>query len=127
MRDLGVRIARQKLLRYRQPAAPGAHWRVWLLLAAGVWVAWVLLLSDHSISRLLQLRGRRDRLTVELARARHDLRRAEKEVPGDQPTLEQAERVLRERHNYARDGEWVYIIGEDSTGKLPAAPQNKSR
>jgi hypothetical protein len=126
MRDIGVRIARQKLLRYRTPEPEGKRWRRWLLLGLAAWAVWALLVSDHSVSRLLRLKSDRDRLAVELSRAQRNLGRAEKRIPNPKPTPEQAERMLRERHGYARDGEWIYIIGEDSTGKLPA-PQAKSR
>jgi hypothetical protein len=114
MRDAGVRIARQRLLRYRPPEKPGARTRRWLLLGLGGWAVWAALLSDHSIAKLLQLRGERDRLENRVTEARRELASAEERMIGDKPTDEQAERILRERHIFAKEGELVYVIGEDS-------------
>jgi hypothetical protein len=128
VRDIGVRLARQKLLRYRPPEPAGKRWWRLVWLGVAVWAVYALFLSDHSIRRVLSLRSERDRLAVELERSEQDLRQAEKRTPDAKPTPEQAERLLRDRHGYAREGEWVYVIGEDSTGRLPTAPsKGKSR
>lgn len=122
MSDIGVRLARQKLLRYRTPEPAGRRWWRLLWLGVAAWAVYALLLSDHSITRLLRLHSERDRLAVELKRSQKELGRAEKRVPDAKPTPAQAEDLLRDRHGYARDGELIYIIGEDSTAKLPTAP-----
>jgi hypothetical protein len=128
MRDVGVRIARQKLLRYRMPEPRGKRWWRWLVLGVAAWAVWALLVSDHSVARLLRLESERSRLSGELERSKRELGRVEKRVPSATPSPEEAERLLRERHAYARDGEWVYIIGEDSTRTSTApAPKAKSR
>jgi hypothetical protein len=115
MRDLGVRIARQKLLRYRVPEADGARWRRWVLLAAAAWTLWALFLSDHSVTRLLKLKSDRDRLSGQLARAQAELQRTQSHALTGKLTPSEQERILRERHGYAKDGEWIYILGDDST------------
>lgn len=114
MKDIGVRVARQRLLRYRVPQPEHVRWRKWILLAVAAWGVWAVLLSDHSVSRLLHLRSERERLSRQLDQARNEVQRAERDVPRDHPTMEEAERILRERHNYARDGELIYILGEDT-------------
>jgi len=115
MRDLGVRIARQKLLRYRVPEADGARWRRWVLLAAAAWTIWALFLSDHSVTHLLKLKSDRDRLSGQLVRAQEELRRTQSRALVGKPTPDMAERILRERHGYAREGELIYVFGEDTT------------
>jgi hypothetical protein len=117
VKDVGVRIARQKLLRYRKPESAGRRWRRLLVIGVAAWAVWALLVSDHSVSRLLRLKTERDRLAGELVKAKKAQVQAEKRVPKAKPTLEEAERMLRERHTFARDGEVIYIIGDDSTAK----------
>ena len=41
------------------------------------------------------------------------LARARLELPGENPTVAEKERLLREVHVYAREGEIVYIFGND--------------
>jgi cell division protein FtsB len=117
VKDVGVRIARQKLLRYRQPEPAARRWRRVLVIGLAAWAVWALLVSDHSVARLLRLKTERDRLAGELVKAKRAQAEAEKRVPSDKPTLDEAERLLRERHTFARDGEVIYIIGDDSTAK----------
>lgn len=121
MRDIGVRLARQKLLRYRMPEPQGRRWRRWLLLGAALWAVWALFVSDHSVARLLRLKSQRDHLAVELDRSKADLEQAKTDLLPKRLTPEEAERIFRERHGYAREGEIVYIWEDDSTGK-PARP-----
>ena len=118
MRDAGVRIARQRLLRYRPPEKPGARVLRVLLLGLGVWAMWAALLSDHSIAKLLHLSGERDRLKNRIAEAERELVRAEERTIGEKPTDAEAERLLRERHFYAREKEILYVIGDDSSKAL---------
>ena len=115
MKDVGVRIARQKLLRYRVPESDGARWRKWVILAVGAWIVWALFLSDHSVTRLLKLKSDRDRLAGQLARAQEELQKTRSHALGGKPTSDEQERILRERHGYARAGEIIYVLGEDST------------
>jgi hypothetical protein len=128
VRDIGVRLARQKLLRYRTPEPTGRRWRRLLWLGVAAWAVYAFLLSDHSVRKLLNLRSERERLKVELTRSQKELKRTEKRVPSAKPTPEEAAGQLYERHGYAREGEFIYVIGEDSTANLPATPpKTKSR
>jgi hypothetical protein len=115
MKDIGVRLARQRLLRYRVPTPEGARWRRWVMLGVAAWGLWALFLSDHSVLKLLKLKSDRDRLGVQAAEAQLAYDDAKERVPDEKLTDAQAERILRERHNYAKDGEIVYVIGRDTT------------
>jgi hypothetical protein len=115
MKDIGVRLARQRLLRYRVPTPDGLRWRRWVMLGVAAWGLWALFLSDHSVLKLLRLKSDRDRLAVQAAQAQLAYDDARERVPDEKLTDAQAERILRERHNYARDGEIVYVIGRDTT------------
>ena len=115
MKDIGVRLARQRLLRFRVPQPDGVRHRRWVMLGIAAWAVWALFLSDHSVIKLLRLRSDRDRLAMQLGEARLAYDEAKDVVPGDKLSDAEAERILRERHNYARAGELVYVIGEDTT------------
>ena len=115
MKDIGVRLARQRLLRFRVPEPDGVRWRRWVLLGVAAWVGWALFLSDHSVIKLVRMKSDRDRLAVQLADAHAAYDVAKESVPGAKITDSEAERILRVRHNYARPKEIVYVIGEDTT------------
>lgn len=115
MKDIGVRLARQRLLKFRVPQPDGVRHRRWVMLGIAAWAVWALFLSDHSVIKLLRLRSDRDRLAMQLDEARRAYDEAKDVVPGDKLSDAEAERILRERHNYARPGELVYVIGEDTT------------
>jgi hypothetical protein len=114
-RDTGVRIARQRLIRYRQPDPKLRRWRKWITLGLAVWGLWVLFLSDHSVTRLLHLQAEKSSLEVQAQMVRHELAEAKRNQPSAKLTQEQIERFLREKHIYAREGEIVYVFGSDST------------
>ena len=115
MKDIGVRLARQRLLRYRVPKPEGARWRQWLMLGVTAWGVWALFLSDHSVLKLLRLKADRDHLNTQVAEAERAYDEAKGRVPSEKLNDQQAELVLRERHNYARKNELVYVIGNDTT------------
>jgi hypothetical protein len=115
MKDIGVRLARQRLLRYRVPTPDSVRWRQWMMFGVAAWGLWALFFSDHSVLKVLRLKSDRDRLAVQAAEAELAYGDAKERVPDEKLTDSQAERILRERHNYARDGEIVYVIGRDTT------------
>jgi hypothetical protein len=114
-----VRIARQRLIRYRQPEPGGKRWRKWITLGIAAWGLWVLFLSDHSVLRLLHLQSEKSNLEFQGTLVSQELRIAERDRPSPSPTPAQIEKYLREKHVYARDGEIVYIFGSDSTRVVP--------
>ena len=114
MRNAGVRVTREKLLRFTKPDPQKGLWVQRLVVVAGVaWVGWVLFFSDHSVYRLLNMQQQKAQLHQKYQRIEVALARARKESPGPNPTLAEKERLLREVHVYAREGEIVYIFGND--------------
>jgi hypothetical protein len=113
MRNIGIRIQRYRLQRYRAPESMSERARMLLTLALAGWGIWALFLSDHSAVRLWRLEARKKAAEQKLAATLHDVDRAKDDLrAADDPDVEA--RVLRERHNFARPGELLYVIqGED--------------
>ena len=114
-RDTGVRNARQRLIRYRQPDPKNKRWRNWITLGLAAWGLWVLFLSDHSVIRLLHLQSEKGSLELQERMVKRELVEAKRDQPNAEPTRDQIERFLREKHIYAREDEIVYVFGSDST------------
>jgi hypothetical protein len=130
MRNIGIRIQRYKLQRYRPPETISERARLGLALALAGWVIWALFLSDHSAVRLLGLTHKRDRTDKELTFVQGQVERGEAEVRTvDDPAV--IERILRERHNFAHEGELLYVIQADGTvgalREIPAAGSDSTR
>ncbi|MGH7724517.1 MAG: FtsB family cell division protein [Candidatus Eiseniibacteriota bacterium] len=118
MRDIGIRIQRYRLKRYRPAESLSERARLWLALGLAGWLIWSLFLSDHSAIRLLGLEGKKRATESKLATTRAEVTRNERDVEAaDDPDV--SARVLRERHNFAREGEMLYIIQGD--GKVREA------
>ena len=119
MRDIGIRIQRYKLRRYGPPETIGERARLGLAVALAGWLIWALFVSDHSAVRLMALEHKQKSMEKQLAAANLEVKRgtADLRAAGD-PSV--AERVLRERHNFAHPGELLYIIQSD--GKVQAPP-----
>ena len=122
MRNIGIRIQQYKLRRYRAPETISERARLGLAVALAAWVIWALFLSDHSAIRLLGLSHKRDATAKQLAQVQRQVERGESEVKTiDDPAV--IERILRERHNFAREGELLYVIQRDgSVGALREIP-----
>ncbi len=114
IRNAGVRIARQRLKRYRKSGPRGQRVRNWITLGVAVWVLWVLFLSDHSVFRLLHLQAEQDNLHFRQEIVAQELAQAERRLPDEDLSDQEIERIVRERYTFARPGEIVYIVGEDS-------------
>ena len=127
MRNIGIRIQRYKLKRYKAPETISEKARLGLAVALAAWAIWALFLSDHSAVRLVGLAHKRDTTEQKVAQVQSDVKRGEAEVRTiDDPAV--IERILRERHNFAHEGELLYVIQRDgSVGALreiPAAPDS---
>jgi hypothetical protein len=126
MRDIGIRIQRYKLSRYRPPDSLSERARLGLTLGLAGWAIWALFLSDHSAVRLMGLGGKKHTLEQQLAATSQDVaRRAHELRVADDPR--EAERVLRERHNFAYPGERLYRIEADGTMRTSEAPLDSAR
>ena len=120
MRDIGIRIQRYKLSRYRPPDAISDRARLWLTLGLAAWAIWALFLSDHSAVRLMALGQKKHALEQQLAATTKDAdHRAHELRVADDP--QEAARVLRERHNFALPGERLYRIESDGSVRLDAS------
>ena len=125
MRDIGIRIQRYKLSRYRPPDSLSDRARMGLTLGLAAWAIWALFLSDHSAVRLMGLGQKKHNLEQQLASTSQDVtRRARSLRVADDP--DEAARVLRERHNFAAPGERLYRIEKDGSIRTEA-PLDSSR
>ena len=117
MRDIGIRIQRYKLSRYAPPEKISERARLWLTLGLAGWLIWALFLSDHSAVRLMALANREAKTNAQLASTQRQVRRLEQDLrSANDPAV--AERILRERHNFARPGELLYVIQSDGQVRL---------
>ncbi len=125
MRDIGIRIQRYKLSRYRPPDSLSDRARMALTLGLAAWAIWALFLSDHSAVRLMGLGQKKHNLEQQLASTSQDVTRRARELRvADDP--DEAARVLRERHNFAAPGERLYRIEKDGSIRTEA-PLDSSR
>ena len=114
MRDIGIRIQRYKLSRYRPPDALSERSRLWLTLGLAAWLIWALFLSDHGAVRLIGLGHKKAATEEKLAATLATVKTAEKDLrAANDPEV--GARVLRERHNFAAPGERLYRLGADGS------------
>ena len=126
MRDIGIRIQRYKLSRYRPPDSMSDRGRMALTLGLAAWAIWALFLSDHSAVRLMGLGQKKHTIEQQLASTSQDVtRRARALRVADDP--DEAARVLRERHNFALPGERLYRIEKDGTIRTSEVPLDSSK
>ncbi len=124
MRDIGIRIQRYKLSRYRPPDSMSERARLLLTLGLAGWLIWALFLSDHSVVRLLALNAKKAQAEAQLAATQGQVAKLEGELKSaDDPDV--GERVLRDRHNFAKEGEVLYVMpgGAGTGGPAVVAPQ----
>jgi len=123
MRDIGIRIQRYKLSRYRPPDSLSERARLLLTLGLAGWLIWALFLSDHSVVRLMALNAKKAQTEAQLASTQAQVAKLEGELKSsDDPEV--GERVLRDRHNFAKEGDVLYVIpgGAGTGGPAVVAP-----
>jgi len=128
MRDIGIRIQRYKLSRYRPPDSLSERARLWLTLGLALWLIWAVFLSDHSAMRLLALGHKKAVTEDQLAATQKLVKGKEKELRSASDPAVGAQ-VLRERHNFAMPHERNYRLATDGSvaGTLePLAPADSS-
>ncbi len=121
MRDIGIRIQRYRLKRYRPPETLSDKTRLWLALGLAGWLIWALFLSDHSATRLMGLEGKKRATEAKLATTRAEVKQNERDVRAASDP-EVAARVLRERHNFAHEDEMLYVIQGDGQVRRATPP-----
>jgi len=109
MRDIGRRIQRYRLSRYRAPQGSLPRPPGWVWLVAALWLAYVGAFSERSLYRIWRMGDENARAQRELARVRQEIRRLDKDARDPQSRLRDAERALR-REGFARAGEVIYRI-----------------
>ncbi len=109
MRDIGRRIQRYRLSRYRVPQGGFPRPPRWLWVLLALWVAYVGLLSDRSLYRIWRMGEENARTERELAKVREATQRLEQDARNPDARNRDAERALRE-NGFARRGEIVYRI-----------------
>jgi cell division protein FtsB len=111
VRDIGSRLQRYRLSRYADPESV-RRWRIarWLLPAAGLWLLYAGVLSEHSLLRLWQLDRAQSRTARQLEVTQAEIERLDGQLNDPAKRRELQERVLRERNGFARPGEIVYRI-----------------
>lgn len=129
MRDIGIRIQRYKLSRYAPPEKLSERARLWLTLGLAGWLIWALFLSDHSAVKMMGLTHREGRTEATLASTQKAVKRLELDLKSANDP-EVAERILHDRHNFARPGEMLYVIQADGdvhlAEPLPGAGRDSS-
>jgi len=123
MRDIGIRIQRYKLSRYRPPDSLSERARMFLTLGLAGWLIWALFLSDHSVVRLLALNAKKAQTEAELLATQAQVAKLENDLKSSGDP-EVGVRVLRDRHNFAQPGDRLYVIpgGAGTGGPAVVAP-----
>lgn len=117
MRDIGRRIQRYRLSRYRAPQGGLPRPPRWVWIAAALWLAWVGLVSEHSLYRIWRLSAENARSQRELEEARREIAPLDQRARDPKSRLRDAERALR-HEGFARPGEIIYRIEGDRSDSL---------
>jgi cell division protein FtsB len=80
----------------------------WFWLLAGLWLAWVTVLSDHSFWRIAQLKREIASSELEAVRLKQDTEQLERQVRDPEARKFRAEEIARTQHGWAAPGELVY-------------------
>jgi cell division protein FtsB len=80
----------------------------WFWLAAGVWLVWVTVLSDHSFWRIAQLKREIASAEREAERLKRDTEQLDRQVRDPEARKFRAEEIARTQHGWAAPGELVY-------------------
>ena len=119
MRDIGRRIQRYRLSRYRPLPSGIPHPPRWVWLAAAAWLVYIGILSDRSLYRIWRMGQENSRAVKRLHDAETEIHRLDQDAADPRARLDEAERALR-REGFAKPGEIVYRIqanAADTTGK----------
>ena len=109
MRDIGRRIRRYRLSRYRVHPSGRLRLPRWVWIAAALWVAYVTFLSERSLVRIWRMSAENARAQRQLEEVRGEVARLDREARDPDARLREAERALR-REGFARRGELIYRI-----------------
>jgi cell division protein FtsB len=86
----------------------GRHIPRWFWLVAGLWLAWVTVLSDHSFWRISRLKREITVSEAEAMQLKQDTEQLERQVKDPDARKFRAEEIARTQHGWAAPGELVY-------------------
>lgn len=109
MRDIGRRIRRYRLSRYRQPGGSLPRPPRWVWIVAALWLAYVTVFSERSLYRIWRMGDENARAQRQLLEVREEIARLDREARDPAARMREAERALR-REGFARRGEVIYRI-----------------
>jgi len=109
MRDIGRRIQRYRLSRYRPAQGGLPRPPRWVWLAAAAWLVYVGVLSDRSLYRIWRMGEENARAQRDLRRTQAEIEQLDRDARDPQARADEAERALR-GDGFARPGEIVYRI-----------------
>ena len=119
MRDIGRRIQRYRLSRYRPIQGGLPRPPRWVWLAAAIWLVYIGVLSDRSLYRIWRMGAENARAEQRLIEVKAEIARLDRESRAPRARLDEAEQALR-REGFARRGELIYRIqpgGLDTLGR----------
>ena len=117
MRDIGRRIRRYRLSRYAAPPRAFPRPPRWVWIAGALWLAYVGVVSEHSLYRIWRMGVENARAQRELADVRREITRLDRDARDPQARQRDAERALR-REGFARPGEVIYRIDSEVSDSL---------
>jgi cell division protein FtsB len=80
----------------------------WFWLVAGVWLAWVGVISEHSFWRIYQLKHEIAQAEAEGRKLKEDTSRLQAQLVDPEAKRFRAEEIARTQHGWAAPGEIVY-------------------
>ena len=80
----------------------------WFWVAAGLWLVWVTVLSDHSFWRIARLKREIASSEAEAVHLKQDTEQLERQVKDPEARKYRAEEIARTQHGWAAPGEIVY-------------------
>lgn len=82
----------------------------WFWLIAGVWLAWVTVISEHSFWRIYQLKREIAQAQADGLRLKEDTARLQAQLADPEARRFRAEEIARTQHGWAAPGEIVYKL-----------------
>ena len=112
-RDITRRVLGRPMHSPYMPGGGVPSRRLWWWVGGFLWLAWIALLSDHSLWRIFRLKQELRAANVEIAQIEGATRKLDAQMSDPHARAEQSEEILR-KQGMARPGEIVYRLGGDA-------------